>query len=245
MPKHESIPRFYVPSLTGEDMSLPDDQARHATGVLRLRAGAAVEVFDGLGKHATGEITRANRREVTVRVDNVQRTAEPAPRLHVAFSVPKGKRLDWLLEKATELAAASLQPILFERSVAGGEELTPAKRARWEGHCIAAAKQSGLDWLPELRDTQTLPGFLADDSRGLPLVGDVAPKTPLLSETLSRHPSPDDVILLVGPEGGFAPAEKEAIVRANFQPARLGTTTLRVETAVVAMLAGARAILNP
>jgi 16S rRNA (uracil1498-N3)-methyltransferase len=137
-----------------------------------------------------------------------------------------------------------LQPVVFARSVAGGEELSDAKRNRWRGHCIAAAKQSGLNRLPELRDTQKLAEYLADNHPGLQLVGDRTSETPPLKKTLSDSPPPEDVILLVGPEGGITPAENEAIQQAGFQSVRLGTTTLRIETAVAALLAGVRAILG-
>jgi 16S rRNA (uracil1498-N3)-methyltransferase len=243
MSRHESIPRFYVPSLQAGEISLLRSEAHHATGVLRLRAGVEVELFDGRGGFAKGEITQVSRGGVTVCVDEVQREDELSPRLHVAFAVPKGKRLDWLLEKATELGAASLQPVVFERSVAGGEDLTLTKRRRWEGHCISAAKQSGLNWLPELQDAQKLSEFISRNTDALCIVGDLMPEAKPLNEALQGKRS-QDVILLIGPEGGFTAAEREAIVRAGYQPVRLGATTLRIETAVVALLAAARAILG-
>lgn len=244
MSRRENIPQFYVPSLSAGEVHLPEDEAHHAQHVLRLRAGAAVELFDGNGGWANGEIAHVARGDVTVRAEAPRREDEPRPRVHVAFAVPKGKRLDWLLEKATELAAASLQPIVFERSVAGGEELSDAKRSRWEAHCIAAAKQSGLGWLPKLKNTQPLAEFLAGNAEGLRLVGDVTPETRSLRDALAGNPSSRDVHLLIGPEGGFAPAERDAIRQAVYQSVRLGPTTLRVETAVVALLAGVRAILG-
>ncbi len=244
MTRHENIPRFFVPSLVSGEVHLPDDEAHHAQHVLRLRAGAAVEVFDGRGARAAGEVTHVSRQGVTVQTQEIQHDALPSPRVHVAFAVPKGKRLDWLLEKATELAAASLQPIVFERSVAGGEELTAAKRSRWESHCIAAAKQSGLHWLPELIDTQSLTDFLKTNKPGLLLVGDLTPDTKSLRDALDASASVQDVTILVGPEGGFTPAEREAMQQAGYQAIRLGPTTFRIETAAVALLAGVRAILG-
>ncbi|MBN1555530.1 MAG: 16S rRNA (uracil(1498)-N(3))-methyltransferase [Phycisphaerae bacterium] len=242
MPQQENIPRFYVPSLSPGEVTFPDDEAHHALKVLRLRVGAPVELFDGRGGKAVGEILRAGRNDVTAAVGEVQRTQPSQPRVHVAFAVPKAGRLDWLLEKATELAAGSLQPIVFERSVAGGEELTDAKRNRWEAHCVAAGKQSGLDWLPEIRDMQPLKEFLARDREGLCLAGDIGSEVSPLREVLRDSPPSTDVTLLIGPEGGFTEAEREAIRRGGFRAVRLGETTLRIETAAAALLAGVRAI---
>ncbi|MBN1943777.1 MAG: 16S rRNA (uracil(1498)-N(3))-methyltransferase [Phycisphaerae bacterium] len=245
MSRHENIPRFYVSPLSAGEVSLPADEARHALKVLRLRVGSEVEVFDGRGGWAVGEISRAGRSDVAVQVEQVHQAEPLRTRVHVAFAVPKGKRLDWLLEKATELAAAALQPIRFERSVAGGEELSDATRDRWWSHCIAAAKQSGLAWLPALHDPTPLSVFLRQNTEALCLVGDITPDASSLKDVLSnRQPPPEDVILLIGPEGGFTPAEQDAIRTAGYRPVRLGATTLRIETAAAALLAGVRTVLG-
>ncbi|KKK51294.1 hypothetical protein LCGC14_3116380, partial [marine sediment metagenome] len=139
--------------------------AHHALHVLRLKAGAEVELFDGRGAVAAGVIAQASRKGVTVRVAQPLKIAgRRGPVVHVAFALPKGKRLDWLLEKATELGAASLRPIGFHRSIPGAGRsgtLSPAQRDRWFTHCVAAGKQCGLSWLPVIEeyedDTETEP----------------------------------------------------------------------------------------
>jgi len=155
--------------------------------------------------------------------------------------VPKGKRLDWLLEKATELAAGVLQPVLFARSVAGGENLSAGKRNRWEAHCIAAAKQCGLNRLPTLESPVPLQEFLAQPGDSLRLVGDVTDEGVAFSEAI--RPA-EEVRILVGPEGGFTPAERQDIREGGYQFVRLGATTLRVETAAISLLAGVRAMIT-
>ena len=154
--------RFFAESLEEAEVALTAFEAHHAVDVLRLGAGEQVELFDGAGRTAVGRIVRAGRGKAAVRIEQLRPTIRRGgPLVHLAFAVPKGKRLDWLLEKAAELAAASLRPVRFERSVAGGE-MTEAKHSRWLAHCIAAAKQCGLNFLPQIRGPLSLHEFLAD-----------------------------------------------------------------------------------
>lgn len=241
--------RFFVVDLSPEAVRLPPDEAHHALNVLRLGKGAEVDLFDGRGAAARGRIVEARRGRVGVRVES---RGEPVPRsqpvVHLAFATPKGRRLDWLLEKAAELGAASLRPVVFARSVAGSNtgRLGPAKRQRWLAHCIAAAKQSRLAWLPEIRDPLTLGDFLGEvltEPAGyFGLVGVVNGGARPLADVLSRAPAGRDVCLLVGPEGGLTRGELAEVVEAGFVPARLGRTTLRVETAAIALLAAVTAM---
>jgi 16S rRNA (uracil1498-N3)-methyltransferase len=177
---------------------------------------------------------------VCVRVPQVESTPPIRPAVRVAFAVPKGKRLDWLLEKATELGAASLQPISFERSVAGGKPLSDAKRERWLGHCIAAAKQSGLNHLPQVNDIRRLDDLLMEND-GLTLLGDLDRSARPLRDVLTG--TVDSMTLIVGPEGGLNDAERAAAISAGAIPVCLGQTTLRIETAVLALLAGVRTMV--
>lgn len=233
-----SLHRFHVDDLTPAEVVLTEAEAHHAAHVLRLRAGGEVELFDGRGGRASGRIASMGRGEVVVAVEHRQAPRpQPRPAVHVAFAVPKGKRLDWLLEKATELGAASLQPVIFHRSVAGGEELGDAKRQRWLSHCVAAAKQSGLDFLPELRDPVPLAEVLAASSGQMALMGSPDADAAPLPAALAGLKDDQDVLLLVGPEGGLTDEERKAAAAAGVAPVRLGDTVLRIETAAIALLA--------
>ena len=241
-------PRFFAEDLSPETVRLSADEAHHALRVLRLGEGAAVELFDGRGGLAAGRIAGVKRNAVDVLVEQRRSLGpRPAPPVHVAFAVPKGKRLDWLLEKATELGAASLRPVVFEHSVAGqiAGRLPPPKRERWLSHCVAAAKQSGLNWLPQLADPLPLGEFLEQElfaAEGyVGLVG-VAEGARSVREVLARAPHGREVCLLVGPEGGLTHEELRAAAEAGFVPARLGRTVLRVETAAIALLAATVAL---
>ena len=235
--------RFYCETLAAAAVvELSTAESHHAMHVLRLGAGAEVELFDGRGRRAAGRIAMAKHGKVSVEVVGpVIESPRPAPTIHLATAIPKGKRLDWLLEKATELGAASLTAVRFERSVSGGEPLGESARERWRAHCIAAAKQCGLDFLPEIHDPLSLQAFLAAPAAGpaVRLVGDLGEGAASLPQAMSDwEPDEQPVTVLVGPEGGFTPAEREAIRAGGFVPVHLGSTVLRIETAALAMLAG-------
>lgn len=235
-------PRFFVPTLGAGPVSITDAEAHHGLHVLRLAAGDAVELFDGRGNAARATITDTTRREIYCHAEAPQASAPPCPAVTLAFAVPKAKRLDWLLEKATELAATTLQPVVFERSVAGGEKLSDSKRDRWVGHCISAAKQCRLNHLPALQEHCTLAELLAAPAGGLRLLGDGGPDVPSLGEQQDVIQTASHVMLLVGPEGGLTNSERNLSLAGGFKPVKLGGTTLRIETAAVALLAGVRTL---
>jgi 16S rRNA (uracil1498-N3)-methyltransferase len=234
-----SAPRFYVPHLGQGDISLSHGESHHALHVLRLRVGDAVELFDGRGGLAEARVASVGRRELIVSASAAARQHRLGPDIHICCAVPKGARLDWLLEKATELGAASIRPVLWRRSVAGGEELSQAKRARWLGHCIAAAKQCGLNWLPELCEPLTVPSLAAAPGGEPAWFGDLSnDAAPLGTAPLAAGP----LWIAVGPEGGIADDERSTLLEAGWQPVRLGHTTLRIETAAISLLAAAVAL---
>jgi 16S rRNA (uracil1498-N3)-methyltransferase len=254
MPPAADLPRFFVPPeddsaappsllAAGQEVVLPQTESHHAAHVLRLKEGAPVELFDGYGAAATGTIAGIRKGEVRVYLETVRPTApRPRPEIHLAFAVPKGNRLDWLLEKATELGVASLEPIRFDRSVAGGEDLGNAKRQRWQGHCIAAAKQSGADWLPTIMSPLPLAAFLAKDRAGVRLYGTPLAEAASMARVLTMPTPVDSVYIVVGPEGGLTDAELGLLNASGFSAARLGHTTLRVETAAIALMAAVLAL---
>lgn len=233
--------RFHAPDLGGSDARLSDTEAHHAIHVLRLKSGDEVELFDGRGTLARATIASVRRGCVTVRVGR-RTTREPVgPAVHLAFAVPRAARMNWLLEKATELGAASLQPVVFARSTPGTASMSPAKRRRWTGHCIAAAKQCGLNFLPEIRPPAGLAEFLARGIDGPRLLGDTGEGAVSLYEALAGWPG-SQIALLGGAQGGLTETERRAAVDAGFAPVRIGRTTLRIETAAIAMLAATIAI---
>ena len=244
-----NLRRFFVeqlPAEAGAEVQLSRDEAHHALNVLRLAAGQEVELFDGRGGAAAGRIGSAGRGEVCVAIEQAMpRRSRQGAVVHLGFAVPKGRRLDWLLEKATELGAASLQPVLFERSVAGQGQLSEGKRRRWAGHCVAAAKQCGLDWLPQLHEPATLAELLDRWRAELKIVGEAGEGSSSIAGALAGRHKDQAVGLLIGPEGGLTESEDAAVREGGFVSVRLGATTLRIETAAVAMLAATVALCAP
>jgi 16S rRNA (uracil1498-N3)-methyltransferase len=227
--------RLYAEAIDQEMVELPAGESHHALGVLRLKDGATVEVFDGRGGRAAGMLTVIGRGKaaarITVRHEKIDR---PLPWVTLAFAPPKGNRLDWLLEKAAELGVAQLCPIIFERSVVR-PELSEHARARWQAVCISAAKQCGAAFLPEILPPASLADFLATPRPDLGILGHLS-GLPLKDAWPQGRPV-KTVAILVGPEGDFTDAERDLAVSAGFIPARLGHFILRVETAAIALLA--------
>ncbi|MCD4700179.1 MAG: 16S rRNA (uracil(1498)-N(3))-methyltransferase [Phycisphaerae bacterium] len=228
--------RFFVESLDGETVELSAVEAHHSLDVLRLTDGTEVEVFDGIGGSADGTLHLHSRKQAEVHILRRRRAQDrPEPLVELAFAVPKGKRLDWLLEKTTELGAARLIPVIFERSVA-----KTAPSNRWRRTCIAAAKQCGADFLPEIASARKLPDFLAETDADIRILGDAGGEMSI-PIVIKKWSSGKRITVLIGPEGGLTDAEDTAAGEAGFLPVRLGNFTLRVETAAVALLAAVNA----
>ena len=233
--------RFYVSELTPPQVVLSGAEAHHALHVLRQKKGDPVELFDGMGMRAAGRIVEIQRSTLTVALQTVEGPAEPPrPRIHLAFAPPKGKRLDWLLEKTTELSVASLQLLLCQRSVVT-PKCGPANRLRWQAICTSAARQSKLTYLPRILPPVELTELVSAEPSGTGVIAHTAPSAPPLAQVLDAAQG-EQITLLVGPEGGWTEAELRAAKTAGFLPARVGQTILRVETAAVAMIAATIAL---
>jgi 16S rRNA (uracil1498-N3)-methyltransferase len=239
MKERKAKHRLYAPSLDGRAVELSASEAHHALHVLRLREGDEVELFDGAGGVARGGLRPSGRKAAAVEVAGRRSAARPEPVVELAFACPKGKRLDWLIEKATELGAARLTLVVFSRSAS-----QPSAHAleRLGAICIAAAKQCGANFLPQVARPVELGDFLAANQAGLRLLASAEAKTSLPS-ALTGYKRGEGITALIGPAGGLTDAETAAAVEAGFVPVRLGDLTLRVETAAAATLAAVTAFL--
>jgi len=247
MDKDSHTRRFFTSDLSGDrdEILLDAAEAHHALHVLRMRPGDGVELFNGNGTVARGILRSAGHRDVLVGIESRSACPPPAPpAIHLAFAAAKGKRLDWLIEKATELGASSLQQVIFDRSPPASRRTSEAKRRKVLAHCVSAAKQCGLNFLPELRDSEALEGILARPDDSLRILGDASPGAAGLAEALADTPCQRPVLLLVGPEGGLTDTERSDALDAGFAPVRIAETTLRVETAAIALLAAVTAFLK-
>lgn len=223
---------FYVRpnAIQGDLATLEADEARHATTVLRMRAGDEAYLVDGIGTAYRGTITDIDAKRVTITLHTrLSNHLEPHQRVILAFGLIKNRqRLEWIIEKGTELGVHTFQPLLTTRA-----ERDRIRIDRLDAIALAAMKQSGRCVLPTIAPPlelaqllDTYPGveqwLLAHESAVEPF--DVPPE-PL--RTLG---------VIIGPEGGFTPAEIEALGRENIHPKRLGPTRLRAETAAIAAL---------
>ena len=236
-----AIPRIHCDLKLGPgaQFALDADAAQHVAKSLRLKAGDALLVFDGRGGEYEATIQRIDRDRVDVKVGAL-REAERESRLALGLvqGLPEADKMDWIIQKATELGVAWVQPLTCERSVVRlSGERAARREAHWRRVAIAAAEQSGRTRIPEVRPTLGFMSWLAvpaDTPRWL-LSPDAAP--------LSAQPvAPSPLELLVGPEGGFSERERELLLARGCIPVALGPRVLRTETAPVAALAAIHAL---
>lgn len=232
------IPRFYcaMPLPPGRQVALPDAVARHAVGVLRLRDGDDVILFNGDGSECVGQLFRTGKgAEVLLKAACTPPRESPLA-ITLVQGVSSGERMDYTLQKAVELGVARIQPVMMRRTIVRLDEDKRVKRRQhWQGVVIAACEQCGRNHLPEVDPILDFHAWLAGAGAhaGLRLLLD-----PEASVRLRELPPPDGVLtLLAGPEGGFDPNERELLRRAGFQPLSLGPRILRTETAAVAAMA--------
>lgn len=240
------MPRFYCPSAlgTGQSLDLPAGAARHVQ-VLRLQPGDRITLFNGgiegalpLGGEFSATITRMGRSEVQVLIDTHIPLEREAPRaVHLALGMPANERMDWLVEKATELGVASIQPLATQRSVLKLKgERADKKLAHWQGIAIAACEQCGRNRVPVIHDVLPLADWVQSAQIATRLLLSLEPDGRPLQQAITGNPA-GPVLFLSGPEGGLS-AEEEMTARARgFVPVTLGPRTLRAETAPLAALA--------
>lgn len=233
------MPRFFCPPplpLSGS-FDLPPDAARHAARVLRLREGDAVQIFDGNGNECHGVIAELSGRRVVV--GNMTATSvnrESPLQVVLAQALSSSEKMDWVIQKATELGVTEIQPLDTGRSVARLSVERAAKRIEhWQQVAISACEQCGRNVLPKINAPLDIMAWL-QQTRALP-----AMKLILLPEgaaSLHDQVKPQGkVMLLIGAEGGFTQAESDAALHCGFIPIRMGARVLRTETAAVAGLA--------
>ncbi len=234
--------RLFLPApLSGASVDLSAQACRHVRA-LRLREGDEVAAFDGEGGQWRARLLPGDRLEL-LDFDPVER--ELGRQVELAVGMPANERMDWLVEKATELGARAVAPLMCARGVLRLEgERAQRRLAHWRGVAIAACEQCGRNRVPELREVAGLQAWLralpapAGQARCLLAAprGDAAAARPVARWAAALRPG-QPVLALSGPEGGLDEAEIDAALRAGFEPVSLGSRTLRAETAPLALLA--------
>ncbi len=230
------LSRFFIdaPLALGEH-TLPEAPAHYMARVLRLAAGAAVQLFDGSGQEYRGELIEVGKKAVRVRLhEALPGLAESRLQIHLGQGLSRGERMDWAIQKATELGATQITPVISERcEVRLKDERADKRLAHWRQIAISACEQCGRSVIPIIHPPQLLADWLAIEADLKLVLHPVA-------EPLANHAAPATLAFLIGPEGGLNDAEVEQARTAGFQPARLGPRVLRTETAPVVALSVAQ-----
>lgn len=245
-----SLRLFVESSLSADlELSLPEDAARHVQ-VRRLQPGDALRLFDGTGGEWCARVTRMGKRDVDVHVDAHEAVDRELPfDLEIALGMPANERMDALIEKATELGVAAIQPLQTERSVLRLDVDRAAKRvAHWQAVAVSASEQSGRTRVPVVAPVRGMAAWLATPSHVLVYGGRFVMSTgsapPLAHLLASIRAAPRGRWLaLSGPEGGLAADEEAAAVARGFTRISLGGLILRADTAPLAWLAQMAALL--
>jgi 16S rRNA (uracil1498-N3)-methyltransferase len=252
------MPRFYCPTplIPGELLDLPAGAARHVQ-VLRLQPGDAITLFNGgPGMSSTGgefdaTVTQMGRSHVQVQIERHQAVEREALRaVHLVVGMPANDRMDWLIEKATELGVASVQPLMSERSVLKlvGER-ADKKVAHWQSVAISACEQCGGNRVPVIHEVMSLSAWakarsaqnVLNPDMDQSLLLSLRPGSLSLRDAVGKQDqaagnSTGAITFLSGPEGGLSPAEEAAALACGFAPVTLGPRVLRSETAALAAL---------
>jgi len=247
-------PRFWIPPelLCGPGvLALSPEAAHHASRVLRLQSGDAIEVFDGAGRSANAHILELARDQCRVQIGALADApkARPGATITLMQGVAAADRMDWIVEKSIELGVTQIIPVLCQRSVVKLDEDRSKKRHQhWQRIAVAACMQCGQNWLPTI--TAPLPArtafaqATANAAARLILDPGATSSFSQLVRARSESPEPESWILAVGPEAGFDPGELAAARQAGFQAVQLGPRVLRTETAGAAALASLQTLLG-
>ena len=232
--------RFFVPAELwhAESADFTASEAWHAARVLRLAAGDRVEVFDGMGRAAQAELLEVGKRAVTVKILREWREERVQPEIHLIVALIKNERFDWLVQKATELGAASIRPVAAERSVVklAGKD-AEKRRSKWEQIAVEAAKQCGHLVLPHIfpvASPREAFGSAPDGLKGIPALHSDG-------RTLGQFFGAEahNLSFAIGPEGDWTEEEMASATDCGFVPLHLGKHVLRSETAALHVLSAA------
>ena len=231
------LSRFFIdaPLSLGEH-ELPEAQAHYIGRVLRMAEGDALQVFDGSGQEFLGRLLEVGKKRVRVLLEETFAGQVESPlAIHLGQGLSRGERMDWAIQKATELGVNAITPIFSERcEVRLKDERADKRLLHWRQVAISACEQCGRSTVPVIHPPLLLADWLKQAEADLKLV--LHP----VAEPLVSHAKPSSLAFLIGPEGGLTDGEVQAAQGAGFHAARLGPRVLRTETAPVVALSVAQ-----
>ncbi len=241
----EHVHRFIVkPSdIKNNLVELNEKESHHALRVLRLQIGDAAQVLDGHGQIYSGFISGTDNACVQISLDpNQAQHLNSAVKLTLACSIIKADRMEWLIEKACELGAYEIIPLVTERSIVRlDEKARISKQKRWQKIIEASCKQCGLAHIPQIQPPKKWKVFLADSTRyDLKLIPNLAVESQDLSQVLEAHKSSGSIVVAIGPEGDFTEDEVRQALGSGFRGVSLGDLIMRSETAALYSLSSLR-----
>jgi len=232
------MPRFYCPQplVPGGVVDLPEAVAHHLH-VVRQQSGDELVLFNGDGGQARARLVEIGKRRASAEILALDAVDVELPfRVTLAQGLPEGSKMDWIVEKAVELGAAGIQPLAAQRSVVRlSGERADKRLAHWQAVVVSASEQCGRNRLADIAPVQDFHRWLATPDTGVRIL--LSPRAGASLAQWTRQTPAQDVVLLVGPEGGFTEQEEDAALAAGALPLSMGPRVLRTETAGLAALA--------
>src|SRR5882762_3622746 len=235
--------RFYISpeNWSPDALALTGSAAHHARDVLRMKRRDKLVLFNGRGREITAEIVDLGDE---IRLQRLHEAETPPLQCRIVLgqAIPKGKNMELIVQKAVEIGAAEIAPIISDRTIVHVDsESAGQKQTKWKQIAIEAAKQCAQNWLPRIHTPRKLAelfSVVSEESFDLRLIGSLQPDAQHLKQILADYSNehqrrPRSVLMLIGPEGDFTPAELALARRHECQPITLGPIILRVETAAI------------
>lgn len=229
---------YLPPAAWTETPFLEGDEAKHLAQVLRVQPDQWITVFDGRGNFAEAKILSVSKQRIDLMLDLAEAKDTPLPEITLAQAIPKGKNMDWIVQKAVELGVTKIQPIITRHTIVSpGDE----KAEKWRRTALEACKQCAQFTIPEIADPLPFGKWINEsEPTDLKIIASLADSPENFRATLAAHPGLTSVTILIGPEGDFSPEETAAALAAAFVPVTFGDLVLRVETATMFCLSAIR-----
>jgi 16S rRNA (uracil1498-N3)-methyltransferase len=232
-------PRFFIfpDQVTDPRITVSGEDVRHIRAVLRMKTGDELLLCDGRGTEYTAKITGMDRSTISAEITGRSKKDIQYPRVTLGQGLPKSDKMDWIVQKATELGVADIVPLMTERTIVKVKD-EEKRITRWQKICREAAMQSGRADIPQVGSIIAFKDYLQTLDSGpgtlflLPWEEAVEP----IKGVLGQNPGVKNIIVLIGPEGGFSKSEAEMAKGKGFAPVSIGPNILRTETAALAVL---------